>query len=199
MSDTKNNILKESLKLFAQSGYKAISISNIAEKLGLTKGALYKHYKNKQDIFDSIIRRMEENDAENAERYALPKEEKIVSEEEYNNAKLDDLINYSRYQFRYWVEDEFASDFRKMLMLEQYKNEKMMNLFQQYLVSGPIGYVTDLFESLGIENPRNSALEFYSPMYTLYSVYDSEWNKERIFDLLDKHFEMFVKKWRKIK
>lgn len=124
MSDTKNNILKESLKLFAQSGYEAVSVSNIAEKLGLTKGALYKHYKKQTGIFDSIIRRMEENDAENAERYALPKEEKIVSEEEYNNAKLDDLINYSRYQFRYWVEDEFASDFRKMLMLEQYKNRK---------------------------------------------------------------------------
>ena len=194
MSDTKNNILKESLKLFAQSGYEAVSVSNIAEKLGLTKGALYKHYKNKQDIFDSIIRRMEENDAENAERYALPKEEKIVSEEEYNNAELDDLINYSRYQFRYWVEDEFASDFRKMLMLEQYKNEKMMNLFQQYLVSGPIDYVTDLFESLGVDNPRNSALEFYSSMYTLYSVYDGAENKKEIFDLLDKHFEMFVKK-----
>lgn len=194
MSDTKEIILKESLRLFAQKGYEAVSVSDIAEKVGFTKGALYKHYKNKQDIFDSIIRHMEEKDTENAESYSMPEEEKAVSKEGYNNAELGDLIEYSRYQFRYWVEDEFASNFRKMLMLEQYKSEKMMSLFQQYIVSGPIGYVTDLFESMNIKNPKNSALEFYSPMYTLYSVYDGAENKKEVFDLLDKHFETFRKR-----
>ena len=158
MSDTKENILKESLRLFAQRGYEAVSVSDIAEKVGFTKGALYKHYKNKQDIFDSIIKHMEEKDTENAESYSMPEEEKAVSEEGYNNAEFGDLIEYSRYQFRYWVEDEFASNFRKMLMLEQYKSEKMMSLFQQYLLSGPMDYVTDLFESMNIKNPKNSAL-----------------------------------------
>ncbi len=194
MSDTKEIILKESLRLFAQKGYEAVSVSDIAEKVGFTKGALYKHYKNKQDIFDSIIRHMEERDTENAESYSMPEEEKTVSEEGYKNAEFDDLTEYSRYQFRYWVEDEFASNFRKMLILEQYKNEKMMSLFQQYLVSGPIGYVTDLFESMNIKNPKNSALEFYSSMYTLYSVYDGAEDKEQVFDLLDMHFEIFKKR-----
>ena len=194
MSDTKENILKESLRLFAQRGYEAVSVSDIAEKVGFTKGALYKHYKNKQDIFDSIIKHMEEKDTENAESYSMPEEEKAVSEEGYNNAELGDLIEYSRYQFRYWVEDEFASNFRKMLMLEQYKSEKMMSLFQQYLVSGPMDYVTDLFESMNIKNPKNSALEFYSPMYTLYSVYDGAEDKEEVFGLLDRHFETFRKR-----
>ncbi|TQW73777.1 TetR/AcrR family transcriptional regulator, partial [Clostridioides difficile] len=35
-----------------------VSVSMIAEALGMTKGALYKHYKNKQDIFDCIVERM---------------------------------------------------------------------------------------------------------------------------------------------
>ena len=50
MSDTKENILKVALHLFAVNGYEAVSVSMIAEALGMTKGALYKHYKNKQDI-----------------------------------------------------------------------------------------------------------------------------------------------------
>lgn len=50
MSDTKENILKIALHLFAVNGYEAVSVSMIAEALGMTKGALYKHYKNKQDI-----------------------------------------------------------------------------------------------------------------------------------------------------
>ena len=55
MSDTKENILKIALHLFAVNGYEAVSVSMIAEALGMTKGALYKHYKNKQDIFDCIV------------------------------------------------------------------------------------------------------------------------------------------------
>ena len=58
MSDTKENILKIALHLFAVNGYEAVSVSMIAEALGMTKGALYKHYKNKQDIFDCIVERI---------------------------------------------------------------------------------------------------------------------------------------------
>lgn len=59
MTDTKERILQTALRLFAEDGYEAVSVSTIAGELGMTKGALYKHYKNKQDIFDSIVARME--------------------------------------------------------------------------------------------------------------------------------------------
>ena len=51
MKDTRENILLVSLRLFAQEGYEAVSVSQIAGELGLTKGALYSHYANKQAIF----------------------------------------------------------------------------------------------------------------------------------------------------
>ena len=47
--NTKEKILEEALKLFAQSGYMGTSMNDIASKLGVTKAALYKHYKSKQD------------------------------------------------------------------------------------------------------------------------------------------------------
>lgn len=43
--NTKEKILEEALKLFAQSGYMGTSMNDIASKLGVTKAALYKHYK----------------------------------------------------------------------------------------------------------------------------------------------------------
>ncbi len=55
MSSTKEKILVTALKLFAQDGYEAVSVSKIAGELGMTKGALYKHYKNKRDIFEKIF------------------------------------------------------------------------------------------------------------------------------------------------
>ena len=54
MADTRENILNTALRLFARDGYEAVCVSTIAGELGMTKGALYKHYKNKRDIFDSI-------------------------------------------------------------------------------------------------------------------------------------------------
>ena len=76
MSDTKEQILLAALRLFARDGYEAVSVSQIAGALGMTKGALYKHYKNKQDIFDSIVARMEQLDAIHARQYQLPAPER---------------------------------------------------------------------------------------------------------------------------
>lgn len=59
LKDTKERILESALKLFAAYGYEAVSVSMIAGELGITKGALYRHYKNKRDIFGSILKRME--------------------------------------------------------------------------------------------------------------------------------------------
>ena len=55
MKDTKENILQVALGLFARDGYEAVSVSEIAGALGITKGALYRHYAGKRDIFDSIL------------------------------------------------------------------------------------------------------------------------------------------------
>ena len=74
MKNTKEKILETALELFAAKGYEAVSVSDIAGKLGMTKGALYKHYTNKQDILDSIILRMEEMDYERAEAFYMPQD-----------------------------------------------------------------------------------------------------------------------------
>ena len=66
MTDTKERILQTALRLFAADGYEAVSVSMIAGELGMTKGALYKHYENKRAIFDAILHRMEARDAQSA-------------------------------------------------------------------------------------------------------------------------------------
>ena len=63
-------------------------------------------------------------------------------------------MEYSKSMFEYWTEDDFASSFRKMLTIEQFRSEEMQNLYQQYLVSGPAGYVKDLFKNMEIKNPE---------------------------------------------
>ena len=49
MSNRKEEILIIALHLFARDGYEAVSVSQIAGELDMTKGALYRHYKSKRD------------------------------------------------------------------------------------------------------------------------------------------------------
>lgn len=67
MNNTKEKILESALELFSVAGYDAVSVSDISGKVGITKGALYKHYENKRDIFDSIVKKMTETDKKRAE------------------------------------------------------------------------------------------------------------------------------------
>lgn len=196
MSDTKENILITALHLFAQNGYEAVSVSDIAGVLGITKGALYKHYKNKRDIFDSIVARMEQFDTARAQEYKLPERALIEMEEAYRRASIKQMIAFSRAQFYYWTEEDFPSSFRKMLTLEQYRNEEMKALYQQYLVSGPLGYVTDLFSSWNIRDAQNKAIEFYAPMFLFYSMYDGAGDKSAAVSVLKQHIDQLCEKWK---
>ena len=95
MNGTKENILLTALELFSRSGYEAVSVSDIAGRLGMTKSALYKHYKNKRDIFDSITARMEQRDAERSRLFELPEEAMTEGGEDYSAASLRQLIEFS--------------------------------------------------------------------------------------------------------
>ena len=50
---TKQKILNEALTLFSEKGYSAVYVSDIADAVGIKAPSLYKHYKSKQEIFDS--------------------------------------------------------------------------------------------------------------------------------------------------
>ena len=179
MGNRKEEILIVALHLFARDGYEAVSVSQIAGELDMTKGALYRHYKSKRDIFDSIVKRMEQQDSEQARENEVPEESIEKTPEEYQNISFDDFVEYSKSMFEYWTEDDFASSFRKMLTIEQFRSEGMQKLYQQYLVSGPAGYVKDLFKNMKIKDREENAVKFYANMFFYYNVYDGAADKAK--------------------
>src|SRR2546430_17554951 len=53
--DTRSRIQEVALELFTEQGYEATSLREIAERLGVTKAALYYHFKTKDDIVASFM------------------------------------------------------------------------------------------------------------------------------------------------
>ena len=196
---TKQRIVTEAVKLFSKDGYEAVTVEQIATAVGIKAPSLYKHYKSKKDIFETILERMNQMDYERAKEYEMPEGTIDEMAEKYAQTPLEKIKTYSVAQFLHWTEDEFSSNFRRMLTIEQFRSDDMSKLYQQYLGAGPTEYMTDLFAGMteDPENGRQLALEFYSPMFLLYSMYDATSNaaeKEKITDMLRKHIERFAKR-----
>lgn len=191
---TKERILEAALELFAEKGYLGASMSDIANRLGITRGALYKHYTGKQEILDSIVERMNQMDYERAQEYEMPETQPDGFAEAYLHTPIERIRTYSMAQFDHWTKEPFSSNFRKMLTLEQYRDPKLRQLYHDYLATGPTGYMAAIFRKLADsdEAAMQLALEFYGPMFLLYSVYDGAGDKDSVAPMLSAHIDRFI-------
>ena len=194
--EKKERILETALELFAQSGYLGTSMSDIAARLGITKAALYKHYAGKQEILDRIVQRMNELDAARAAAYEIPGAAPEGFAQAYLNTPLDRIRAYSTAQFDHWTREPFSANFRKMLTLEQYRDARLAQLYQENLASGPVKYMAAIFRPLtdSDETAMQLALDFYGPMYLLYSVYDGAADQSVVAPMLEAHIDRFIAK-----
>ena len=55
MNDTREYIIEQAFSLFLSRSYEAVSINDISQAIGLTKGALYHHFTNKEELFKAVI------------------------------------------------------------------------------------------------------------------------------------------------
>lgn len=204
-TDTKSRILKECLALFSKHGYDGVSMRDIAKEVGFRESALYKHYKSKQEILDSIFIIMKARFEEASKAISLPDGDDFsVLAEEYKNQGLDGLKRQCEALFLYWLKDEEAAQFRRLLMLEQFRHSEAKKILREFLMDGALKYQTALFEKM-IENgyfkkvdSEVLALQFYSPIFLLLCKYDSEPEKEsEALSLLERHVDTFDATYRK--
>lgn len=205
MKTTKEDILFASLKLFAERGFEAVSTSMIASEIGITKGALYRHFENKQAIFDEIIQRMFELDEKQANENHVPAKKYEDDKESYQNTVLKDLCAFQIEQFIFWTENEFARLFRRMITIEQYRSKEMRKLYQDVMCLGPVRYIEDLFKEM-IKNrqlnedadsigPFNLAILFFAPLQLSVQLYDGGADSRELKENLRIITKDFVRKF----
>lgn len=197
MKNTRESVLHAALRLFAQRGYEAVSVSDIAGEIGITKGALYRHFASKRDIFDCILARMAQRDAEKAQESDVPVETYEKTPEAYEKTQTASVRAFTCAMFQYWTQDEFACAFRRMLTMEQFGSEEMAALYQNYLGAGPVGYLEDLFREMIAQgamkeaDPRQLAIAFYGPMTLLTGLYDAGESAQTLTRQLERHIDDF--------
>jgi len=201
----RDEILMTAVRLFGERGFDAVSTSMIAGELGITKGALYRHFENKQAIFDGIVAKMTALDAQRAQCDRVPEKPLAEDGESYPKTQLSDLLQFQLHQFAFWTGDPFAVAFRRMVTLEQYKSPGMMQLYQQIIAGGPVQYSADIIQAAmdaGKLKPEAKSLgahalafSLFAPMQLAIQLADGGESTEKLVKELEALGREFLKRW----
>lgn len=198
-TNTKQMIFEEALNLFSTNGYDGVTIKDIAKAVGIKDSSLYKHFKSKQEIYDSLLEEMNERFNETVSLYRLPQGEIKKVAEEYGRNDLVWLKQACKIVFLFFLKDPKASKFRKMLTIEQYKNSSAASVLRNWFMDSALKFQTELFTEMIArgyfrDGPADIiALQFYTPFYFLLCQYDTMPEKdEQAVELLMRHIEQFA-------
>ena len=196
--NTKEKILDEALTLFSEKGYANVFVGDIADRVGIKAPSLYKHYKNKQAIFDAIIDEMNRRFEEQAKAMQINGNDAAKDAGIYETLSEDKLLKLGREFFLYYLHDDYNRKFRKMLTLEQFHDNDLAKLYSKLYVDDPLSYQGMLFGFmvtagvLKTDNVQIMTLHFYAPIYYLLTICDREPEREpEMLKLLDDHIKQF--------
>lgn len=180
----KEKIIIESMKLFSVFGFDSVSIRTIADAVGVGNSALYKHFKNKQEILDAIVE-------ESKSRYLAQ-----CSRATTEIRGVESLKKICLDMFEYQTKNDWIVMFRQLLMLEKFKNPKMADTYKEFFVEIPVRNQIKIFETLMEQglmkkgNARVYAMEFYAPFYLYHFVEHDEAEMNKLYE---EHVSYFFK------
>lgn len=158
--------------MFSIKGFSAVSIRDICKLVGIKESTVYYHFADKQDIFDSLLREVEEVSHTLAEAFdhAIAKVQ-TVEEEPFVMVGLGLLNNY--------LLDGRILKFIRMLMIEQHVNEKAATLYRRIVFEAPLEQneaVFGLLMRMGCFAQADCAClsrEYYAPIFLVFMRYFS--------------------------
>lgn len=183
--NTKEIVLFESLKLFADNGYDGVTVRDIAEKVGIKQSSLYKHYKSKQEIFDTLVDTMQTHFGDASTSFQLPKGELQEMAKNYATGGCEVLKKISSEIFHFYLKDPYVFQFRKMLSIEKYRNGDIDRIYREVYIDTAIFYQATLFEEMIKQgfmrevNPKVMALQFFALIFLLLNKYDGIAKKKK--------------------
>jgi len=200
---TKERIRYEALSLFSEKGFDAVSVREIARSVGIKESSLYNHYKNKQDILDSIICEYSEQGNDFFRNIKLLDSSSIFTVDQrtvnmYKDMTGDQLETLGLQILEHYFCDEIVVKFRKMLTIEQYRSKELKKLYREISFDSSLEFQSQLFaalmkQGLLIEtDPYVLALEFFSPIFLVFYKFDDDDNGlQQTKKLIAKHIKHF--------
>ena len=133
---SKNRIMDAALQVFVSKGYSDTRMDDIVEMSGLSKGAIYHHYKSKKDLFISLIEHWENFSFPNIFDKDL---DKISSADALRAIVNDIVITFKKNKHVFLAELEFwslANHDEDVRLKTKSLYVKLLNLFKNIIKKG---------------------------------------------------------------
>ncbi len=187
--DTKERILMAALEMFSQKGYEGTNIRELAASLGLVKSGVYKHFESKEAIWNALLDRMI---LYYGERFGSPEHLPPVPD------STEGLVEMTMRLVDLTVHDEKIIMTRKLLTIEQYRDERARTLATKHFLTGLTEMFTHIFSGMmdrGLlrkDDPAMLAFAYTAPISALIHLCDREPDKTREaiaqIDSFSRHF-----------
>ena len=157
---TKQKIFEAAIDLFAQKGFNATSMREIAESVGIKKASLYSHYKSKDEILEKILEYP-------IERIGNVGEQNIGTEELIVSMGLEKFMNLAGDLVLSWMEDPYMEKIWRIICIELYHNDQIKKFYSEFEVMS-CSYWVSAFDIMmkhkliKPSNPRILASEYLS-------------------------------------
>ncbi|BCD68100.1 TetR/AcrR family transcriptional regulator [Nitratiruptor sp. YY09-18] len=189
---TKDKILTAAIELMAEGGYSGASMRKIARKVGIRESAIYNHFKNKDEIFQTIMQQLFSNPFEDffqkkpIEEYA-PKGKRYL----YEYAATIKLLTFdpkNEKLFRIILAELLHNKDVRKLFLKYFYDENIKQLSKAFFIMMQNGLIRSA-------DPMLMAQEFFAPFLywridiTLLRI--DEESTQHLSTIFEKHVDFF--------
>ena len=170
-NDTKERILAAALEMFSQNGYAGTNIRALSASLGLVKSGVYKHYESKEAIWNALLDQMI---AYYGEHFGSPDHLPPVPD------SPEELTRLTMHMVNITVHDEKIIMTRKVLTLEQFRDDRAKDLATKHFLTGLTEMFTRIFTGMmekGVlrkDDPKMLAFAYTAPISALIHLCDRE-------------------------
>lgn len=189
MKTTKEEILNAALTVFAQKVYEGALLRDISASLGITKPALYKHFESKEALWNAMI--------DSAQRY-YSEHIGLISDIPIPD-DWEEFRELSLRQINFTLHDETVRRVRRLLMKEQFRDERICTLATRHFVTDIEERFTKVFAGMmekGLvksSDPVLLAFEYTAPVTVMIHYCDREPDKEpEIIKKIEAHIRQFT-------
>ena len=170
-NDTKERILDAALELFSKNGYAGTNIRELSASLGLVKSGVYKHFDSKEAIWNALLDGMI---AYYGDHFGSPEHLPPVPE------TLEDLVSMTMHMVNITVRDDKIVMTRKLLSIEQFRDERARDLASKHFLTGLTEMFTHVFSEmmerklLKRDDPEMLAFAYTTPISALIHLCDRD-------------------------
>jgi len=173
----KKEITFKALEIFSKKGYSQVNLLEIAKSCGMTRTAIYRYYKDKSEIFTSVIKFFLDQTLDTMEKIASKENVAIIDRIFYIFKALYEGCMTNRYSsfllFDLWLHSSIENNIPVKNIKNDY-TKKIYKIFEDLLEEGKNKEVIKEFETRSMATALFSLLGSYLMQSVLNKYVDSE-------------------------